>query len=88
MPTDAPASFAAVVTRHPDLAGVEHVHVGLAMRCNNRVAQSRQPTRRRVPRDREWARCNLALGGGGHAAEPPGQAHPEPAGAPGVHHAR
>jgi hypothetical protein len=46
------ATYAAVVTRHPDLAGVEQLHGGLAMRCNNRVEQAHQPTRERVPRDR------------------------------------
>ena len=43
--TDKLGSYAAAMARLPELAGVEHLHVRSAMRCNNRVEQAHQPTR-------------------------------------------
>ena len=43
--TDKLGSYAAALTRLPELAGVEHVQVRSALRCNNRVEQAHQPTR-------------------------------------------
>ena len=40
-------SYAAALARLPQLAGVEHLHVRAARRCNNRVEQAHQPTRLR-----------------------------------------
>ena len=45
--TDKLGSYAAALARLPELAGVEHLHVRSAMRCNNRVEQAHQPTRLR-----------------------------------------
>jgi putative transposase len=43
--TDKLGSYAAALAKLPDLAGVEHLHVRSALRCNNRVEQAHQPTR-------------------------------------------
>jgi len=43
--TDKLGSYAAALARLPELAGVEHLHVRSATRCNNRVEQAHQPTR-------------------------------------------
>ena len=45
--TDKLGSYAAALTRLPELAGVEHLRVRAARRCNNRVEQAHQPTRLR-----------------------------------------
>ncbi len=45
--TDKLGSYAAALARLPELAGVEHLQVRSAMRCNNRVEQAHQPTRLR-----------------------------------------
>ncbi len=45
--TDKLGSYGAAKVRLPELAGVEHVQVRSAMRCNNRVEQAHQPTRLR-----------------------------------------
>jgi putative transposase len=43
--TDKLGSYAAAITRVPEMQSVEHVRVRSVMRCNNRVEQARQPTR-------------------------------------------
>ena len=43
--TDKLGSYAAALTSLPQLAGVEHLRVRSALRCNNRVEQAHQPTR-------------------------------------------
>jgi putative transposase len=43
--TDKLGSYAAAMTHLPEMQSVEHVQVRSAMRCNNRVEQSHQPTR-------------------------------------------
>ena len=43
--TDKLGSYAAALTRVPELRWAEHVPVCAARRCNNRVAQAHQPTR-------------------------------------------
>jgi putative transposase len=43
--TDTLGSYAAALAQLRGLAGVEHVQVRSAMRCNNRVEQAHQPTR-------------------------------------------
>jgi putative transposase len=45
--TDKLASYAAARQRIPALSAVRHLHVRAAARLNNRVEQSRQPTRLR-----------------------------------------
>jgi putative transposase len=45
--TDKLGSYAAALARLPGLAGVEHLQVRAALRCNNRVEQAHQPTRLR-----------------------------------------
>jgi putative transposase len=40
-------SYAAALTRLPELAGVEHVRVRAALRCNIRLEQAHEPRRRR-----------------------------------------
>jgi len=45
--TDKLSSYAAALARLPELAGVEHLQVRSARRCNNRVEQAHQPTRAR-----------------------------------------
>jgi putative transposase len=45
--TDKLGTYAAALARFPQLAGVEHLHVCAARRCNTRVAQAHQPTRLR-----------------------------------------
>jgi putative transposase len=45
--TDTLGSYAAALARLPGLAGVEHLQVRAALRCNNRVEQAHQPTRLR-----------------------------------------
>ena len=55
--TDKLGSYAAALTRLPELAGVEHVQVRSALRCNIRVAQAHQPT---PVRDRVMRRFKAA----------------------------
>ncbi len=43
--TDKLGSYAAAITRVPDMQAVGHVRVRSAVRCNNRVEQAHQPTR-------------------------------------------
>jgi putative transposase len=43
--TDKLGSYAAALTRVPEMASVEHVQVRCSMRCNNRVEQAHQSTR-------------------------------------------
>jgi len=43
--TDKLGSYAAALAQLPELAGVEHLQVRAARRCNNRVEQAHQPTR-------------------------------------------
>ena len=43
--TDKLGSYAAAITRLPDLRAVEHRRVRSALRCTNRVEQAHQPTR-------------------------------------------
>jgi putative transposase len=43
--TDKLGSYAAVLTRVPELRSAEHLQVRAAMRCNNRVEQAHQSTR-------------------------------------------
>jgi putative transposase len=38
-------SYAAAITRVPELQAAEHLQVRSVMRCNNRVEQGHQPTR-------------------------------------------
>ena len=45
--TDKLGSYAAALACLPELAGVEHLHVRSAQRCNHRVEQAHQPTRLR-----------------------------------------
>ncbi len=45
--TDKLGSYAAAMTRLPEMASVEHLQVRSATRCNNRVEQAHQPTRAR-----------------------------------------
>jgi putative transposase len=48
--TDRLGTYAAALAQLPALAGVDHLRVRSAMRCNNRVEQAHQPTRARVLR--------------------------------------
>ena len=43
--TDKLGSYAAAITRLPEMRSVEHLRVRSAMRCNNRVEQAHQSTR-------------------------------------------
>ena len=43
--TDTLGSYAAALMRLPEMQWVEHLQVGSALRCNNRVEQAHQPTR-------------------------------------------
>ena len=43
--TDKLGSYAAAPTRLPEMHSVEHLQVGSARRCNNRIEQAHQPTR-------------------------------------------
>jgi putative transposase len=45
--TDKLGSYSAALAQLPGLAGVEHLQVRSAMRCNNRIEQAHQPTRLR-----------------------------------------
>jgi hypothetical protein len=42
--TDKLGSYAAALTRMPELVGVEPLQVRSAMRCNHRVEQAREPS--------------------------------------------
>ena len=57
--TDKLGSYAAARQRMPELAGVEHLQVRSALRCNNRVEQAHQPTRIRERRMRRF-RCSTS----------------------------